>query len=423
MTSFRAIAERMDPEFPSNSLRGLLAQHVESFDGTRPSEPSSLREICARHERSESISLLFQNTFLIIAGQAKVVCDYLWPMKDTTLYSKEAFRADGIDSRLPLIAARLAQSEYDILALSEVFTDNVLDPILNAARSNGSLSDFRQGPMNSGVLPDIPLPLPPCPPSLIFPHAPGIPKLRVPLGDSGLLTTTRRHSIIDSEAVAFDNAGSFIRDIDSYSSKGVLKTAIDVGPGIISIFSTHLYNGGDWIEDPTEEQKDAVKLDQIQQLVGMVQLEQRTYPERVCIVGGDFNRQGNDLMDERYLEFVRLMATAGLSDLWVERAKDASGTVSLGPTSISASTRDLEETRAQCPVSRDGGTTCNEQMTVANGSRIDYVFVQSPVPEHTITVDYRRPLRVYMEASPTVEGLSFLSDHFGLDVQLYVNPR
>jgi endonuclease/exonuclease/phosphatase family metal-dependent hydrolase len=427
--TMQQIADRMDTDFPATSLKALLQQHRNTFEGGISRRPHSLRNLCQRHDGPETISIFFQNTYLLTAGEIKIGCQYPWPIPDTFPITITASKKPAIDERAPLFGQKLAEARYDIVALSEIFSDSVLDKLTDAWLKVDGLSRREQGPSALGI-PDLPLPLPvpTCPP-VPTPGGPvfGVPILRGELGNSGLVTLIRRHPVIDVAKHRFTNTGSPTKDIDFFSSKGVLKVTVNIGVGVISVFSTHLYNGGDSIELPTEAHRDAVKLSQFKEIRDMVLAEQHQHPDRLCVVGGDFNRDGTVLIEPRYTALMALMQEANLADAWADRARKPNGDVIPGVTDIPEDNQ--TNTRVRCSAGPDPDldpTHCKEEGSQAGGGkRIDYIFVQRPASTHTFDIDFQRPRRVVFELpTPTADGgLRYLSDHLGLEIQIFARAR
>ena len=417
-TSLNEIAQIMDTEFPEVSLAGLLSQHRLSFSGGAESRAVSLGELCERHEASTTIKLLFQNTFLLTAGDSRIACTYKF-LPDIVIQDFSVSSKPAIEQRAPEFGRKLADTGAHLVALSEVFKDEVRDDLLDGWRSSAPLAQWDQGPAAQSGLPDVPLPFPLCPPNLVGIPLP--PVLQAELGNSGLLTVVRQHSVVDVARVRFDNAGHVLRDIDALSSKGVLKVSIDIGVGVLSIFSTHIYNGGHSILEATEDHRDSVKQSQFEQTASMIEEEQRLHPERVCILGGDFNRDGSDNSDVRYQRLAAIMSGAGMRDLWDQRATDEVGNPTNGSTSIAET--DITETRRLCPVTARSDIYCDERVTNSGVGRIDYIFVQTPTVTHTFDIELQRPRRIYFEMDSPIEGMRYLSDHLGLETVIFARPR
>lgn len=416
----RAIAERMDTEFPAMSLRALIDQHPPLGTGS-----PSARALCDWHDDSQTLHLLFQNTFLLTLGEVQIGCDYpIGPF--LPLYTVDLGGKPAVPERARQFGCRLAEAGYDVVALSEVFKDDVRDNIIAAWEARAPLAGWQQGPSHPGRPPDLPLPHP-CPPSPVPPHIGGHAAVRGEYGNSGLLTMVRRHPVVDVDVTRFREIGSPLHDSDALAAKGVLKVSLDVGAGVVSVFSTHAYAGGGFgagellgVPQP-DDFKDAVKRAQFRQLAEFVKQEQTDHPERYCIVGGDFNRDGHDVTDSRYRELLDIMRSAKLYDLWYHRAIDPTGAVTYGPTTIAE--KDTESTRARCAVGPRSDRHCDERAPSEPGERIDYVFVQAPDPAHTLEVAFQRPRRAFFEMDPVEEGMAYLSDHLGIEAVMYVRPR
>jgi hypothetical protein len=60
--------------------------------------------------------------------------------------------------------------------------------------------------------------------------------------------------------------------------------------------------------------------------------------------------------------------------------------------------------------------------TADTGGRIDYLFVQRPLPEHTFRLDVSRiRRRPFQRPLGPGDSQPFLSDHLGLEVTLFIS--
>jgi len=424
--SIWTIAERMDTEFPPRSLRTLAGQHRPRGVGDEWRPSASLRALCDWHGDSQPLHLLLQNTFLLTLGEVQIGCDYpIGPF--LPLHTVNLPVMPAVPERSRQLGRRLAEAGYDVVALSEVFEDDVRDDVIAAWEARAPLAGWEQGPSHPDRPPDLPLPHP-CPPSPVPPHIGGTAAVRGEYGNSGLLTMARCHPIVDVDVTRFREVGSPLHDTDAYAAKGVLKVSLDVGPGVVSVFSTHCYAGGgipailDYVDIKLPDGfRDVVRRAQFLQLAEFVKQEQAEHPERFCIVGGDFNRDGHEVTESRYRDLLDIMASANLHDLWAFRAIDPTGAVTYGPTTIK--TEDTESTRVRCAAGPRSDRHCDERAPSEPGPRIDYVFVQAPDPAHVFDVAFQRPRRVIFEMDPVEERQAYLSDHLGIEAVMYVRPR
>jgi endonuclease/exonuclease/phosphatase family metal-dependent hydrolase len=225
--------------------------------------------------------------------------------------------------------------------------------------------------------------------------------------NSGLLSVGLNKSFGSSTSYRFQNRGDLLKDADYYSAKGVLKTVIGVNVGQIDVYSTHLYNGGDFIADVTEEEKQQVKLAQVTELLEFVNTS--SSPSNVSIIMGDFNIDGIDLESEFYQEFISRMNAAGFDDICVQRCLDADRNIIIQPTS--------NTNNNICEVE---GNFCNELTTsISEGAtRLDYIFIERQNDSHSFILDYTRPRRVSFPNTEISPDMNFLSDHLGLEIIL-----
>lgn len=276
MTSFREMAERMDPVRPPDRIFGgeragdplqrsrgaddgladLDAKGLRELHRFRPGnedDAASFRTVCARHENGTSHRLLFYNTWLM------------------TGFKRTIAEAPDIPARAREIGMAIGESGHDIVALSELFEGDERNAILDGIREFRSDVTSELGPEH------------------------GVDK------SSGLCTITAGRPITRMDRIEYSNEGVRDRDADAWANKGVLLTEVDLGPGRVDLYSTHLLSGGG-IEEariatgvatagaseliPDDSHRE-IRDDQLAQAVRFIQ---RTHaPENVVIFGGDFN--------------------------------------------------------------------------------------------------------------------------------------
>ena len=169
----------------------------------------------------------------------------------------------------------------------------------------------------------------------------------------------------------------------------------------------------------TGSERAKIRSAQIRELLRFVK-DQRD-PRNVVVVVGDFNIAGppggplEDYQDHESLR--REMDKHDMIDLWLER----NGTP--GPTS------DIKIRGKKICSFKPGERLCDDQKPsratgqAAKDGRIDYIFVEKQKPRHSFVLDVTRPRRVHFKRPKTTEGLAFMSDHIGLEVDLIASKK
>jgi exonuclease III len=274
--------------------------------------------------------------------------------------------------------------------------------------------------------------------------------------------------------------GPFV-DADRWSCKGVQLTLVHLeGIGTLEVYSTHLYSGGDMIEElfgkevkPTSLEKAQVREAQIAELARFIQAHHD--PGRVAIVVGDFNVAPSErdcwvpdadlkgihrwtpgelgdrhrgLRDqlrkiEDGLEFDDWYSLDMFKDAYPSwyANKDSNGNpIPADPEDWGHTNRSGEKGfvtfDAYCPASaaaargfpnpEPGDYYCDESFapwSEATGNRIDYVFVQCPVAAHDYYLDVSRIRRRPFARTGSWNSEPCLSDHVGLELTLFATPK
>lgn len=329
------------------------------------------------HRRNSDHSLLFWNTWLLdgILG----------------ISAKPQYKA-----RAKEVGRAIERTGYDIVALCEVFDADEREAVKRGF-VDGSV-DSRMGPeggcleVSSG--------------------------LHTLLPDDG----SEAMNIVSSDKTVYNEDGQEVRDADAFSRKGVLHTEIDVGPGNIDLFSTHLLAGGGlgfletlfgWLsrDVPDRVQREA----QVDELTSFV--KGKTKNENITVVAGDFNIEART---EEYISTIGgMMEELDLYDGWLRHGSGGSG-----PTNSSGLTAgcDIDDT-AGLPYRCRGGDR-------DKGKRIDYIFVEEPKPAHSFELDVagmeratfwrgkKDQERFYADDSQRVPN--YLSDHIALELNFDV---
>jgi endonuclease/exonuclease/phosphatase family metal-dependent hydrolase len=409
--------------------RGLAQLHRWSPAERAAGEHRSLRRMASRHgSDSTRARLLSYNTWLI----------------DPPLGIE---KPPDREERIGEIGRALDAGRFDVMALCEVFKKRDGEAIRNDL---GFTVDSERGPGASGV--EI---------------------------SSGLQSMVRSPflEIVSSETLVYRTAGG---PPDSLAQKGALYTEIDLGPGKIDLFLTHMYAEGADEDDGLSSAREM----QTAELGNFIQAQRK--PKNVVIVVGDFN------VDSRKNEYRRLLKmlhsrTRGhirvsvgptitgaptpvgadvpfdfelrLHDLWLTRGSRFGATAAPGE----GPDRPPQFERI-CAVDDEG--YCDDAETQLRGEpktpsdgipgyRLDYIFVEEPTDDHSFHLDVTRvrrrpfwrgpgfPKAAFSHVEefprptvPIIDGLlqpvdellereipHYLSDHLGLEVTLIASPR
>lgn len=240
-------------------------------------------------------------------------------------------------------------------------------------------------------------------------------------------------------------------DADHWARKGIQRTLVDVGFGFIELYSTHLYSGGDMPDElcfffggpPEEEEKRNVRKAQIDELAQFVA---RTHdPRNVAIIAGDFNvgileRAG---LLERLgwvdgLIFDDWYSLPVFTEVYPKAYPDGSP---CDPAQLGHTSRDGENDtfdahckysdKLEAPVHSQHDYYCDERIPPdvepngnVKGERLDLILIQRPVMSHTFNLDVSRiRRRAFKRFGEHPQSRSFMSDHLGLEVSLFISPR
>jgi len=428
MTSFDDIANFMDPVVPPRSLVALAAMH--RWPGGESPTVISFRDICERHrDRTRHLKTLFYNTWLLPGVTLETYCQAIKKRLKTELarIAEKPIR----QVRAQEIAESLVANEYDIVALAEVFDLEIINLITNIVSEDVDQLSQELGPEPDGVISSVSvgaevlglLPIPglleilgaSCPP--FFSRRIGAEPI-----NSGLMTLGINRTLSNPMSMIYENRGNPLKDADYWSSKGVLRVEIPTSVGIIELYSTHNHAGGglDVTGSPSVEDRNTVRRSQYQALREFI--EESRDPRNICVVVGDFNRNGMDLSDDPEYQFlISEMGHVGLEDLWVSRARDEFNKPNPQPTVLRRN-NPLGWYREE--VCRLDGSYCDDLAvpetfeTEQRPGRIDYIFVEQQTAEHSFILDVTRPRRVPFSKDPITEGIEHLSDHVGLELTL-----
>ncbi|MDH4369642.1 MAG: hypothetical protein OEV99_07320 [Nitrospira sp.] len=407
-TSLRQIASTMDPLAEKQSsiqLSSVLKQH--RWPPGVPASNRGLREVIRRHSQCASIRFLSYNTYLL---EAHITLPD--PFPDVRLTAKPALHA-----RAREIGQRVV-SEYDFASLYEVMQGKQRNEILAAWG--------------------------PSPPDNFFGE---------PL--SGLFTVSQKFKIGRREIYTFRKKGkevtidALLKDVvisldsDFYADKGVMFTEIVTPFGIVEVYSTHLMFGGglpkaaqdaintlvpfgDHISPSSPSERFSIQMIQLDELIEFYKQHHRQ--ENVAIICGDFNIDGANV--DHFLQLKNRLAAIRMKDAW------ADGPFINNLAGGQTARNDDDDTKPQevnfdnvCTELTNGKDYCNDAQSPKHPlppecvGRFDYIFVEDPHPLHRCDLDLSRVRRRQFRRSQPSESQSFLSDHLGLETQLFVSKR
>jgi hypothetical protein len=242
------------------------------------------------------------------------------------------------------------------------------------------------------------------------------------LEGSGLLDIIKGYPVIERRAMAYSARGDQF-DVDYWGNKGVLLTRVDVGHGVIDLFSTHLFAGAtnilsdilDAAKMPNEwkstsADKAAVRAAQLEELASFIGRWHPRNSPNIAILAGDFNIGADS---DEYNHLKTIMDALGLRDEWLYQRVQVMHEDPRGYTSgTEAGTFSLDE----------DGVFCNDpDPSQVKKGRIDFVFTEQPRPEHAFNLDVTRfRRRPFLRAGKRDK---YMSDHMGLDATLIFSSR
>jgi endonuclease/exonuclease/phosphatase family metal-dependent hydrolase len=369
----RRAAERNTREplgLASHPEKGVAQFHRFSGAAREDGDHRSLRATMERHRSGSTHRFLFLNTYLL---------DGVFGLAAASEYEQRARE----------IGTAIADGDYDVVGLCEVFDVDERRPLVERLRRGYDAVDTAAGPNDWYRM------------------------------SSGLYTVaTGDRSITDRAAVEFEHNAGFER----LAAKGVLYTEVDLGGGhAIDLFVTHLHHGD---AETRQGQREQV----------LRTVEHCSSPENVTVVAGDFNVDSRMEATDRpeYPALLDRMADLGLEDVWLTRGGPVGGTYH------------QQDYDAICPLAdRPGdGHYCDDYHTpgdprdtsVRPGYRLDYVFVERPTADHSYDLDLPRVRRrpfwrgeddpdTFWDDPRSQEGPHYMSDHLGLETEFRVTPR
>ncbi|WP_459191930.1 endonuclease/exonuclease/phosphatase family protein [Halosimplex sp. J119] len=290
------------------------------------------------------------------------------------------------EQRAKELGQRLGEDGYDIVGLAEVFDeeqDLVETNYLDAVDSGETVSG---------------------------PEADGGEK------GAGLFDLVSGPTVTDQATLEYEAepSGNFTY-VDAHVGKGVNYAEIDLGPGKIDLFTTHLVTGSllPWA-DSGDEDIPALREQQIEEMGDFV--DEQSSAEAVTVVAGDINVAPGDGAYDALTSFT---ADAGLYDVWEEHGTGHGGTED-NAIFDGCDFDPADAPPAYCP---------NDDA----GERIDYVFIEESQSSHAMDLvveDVRRrvfwrelapPAQFYVDDDE--EEPNYLTDHVGLDLSLSVTSN
>jgi hypothetical protein len=278
---------------------------------------------------------------------------------------------------------------------------------------------------------------------------------------AGLLVFSPTFSISDGETYTYARAGvtrqtvggcdfGMAVDSDLWARKGIQRTLIDVGNGVVELYSTHLYSGGDmpgWLSsifggEPTDQEKKDIRAAQLKELAKFVAAKH--VPSNVAVIVGDFNIPAAELAglisvlnDTSGLIFDDWYALDMLTEIYPRKPPSGPDPhPEVGHTNRGESTPTFDTICSVFPQNKTappfgssaasliapGDFFCDETVAPAadpTGNRIDYILVQRPIIEHPFNLDVSRIRRRAFRRSGKNEPEFFMSDHLGVEVTLF----
>ena len=292
--------------------------------------------------------------------------------------------------------------EYDLVALCEAFTPFTRQQMLQTAEAQGRRLEHAAGP----------------------PRDPGVGRLG---GGLFSLCMGGGRRLMRAAWSPFKKQGDPLRDGDAWATKGVLLVEVDLGPGVVELYSTHLFSGNDLLASRrrvlrlawprlSSDQLLALRLSQVDDLLAFYRAQHD--PRNVALVVGDFNLSAQE--PECLEALVSRMARVNLRDAWPypgrRRPPPRGDTHATGGGGRSSRLEWLGPTDA-------GGYLDDGVPSPRPVDRIDYIFVEDPSPRHTFNLDLTRIRRRTFPREPRKPGGErYLSDHVGLETTLIASP-
>ena len=458
LPSLRTLTTLLDPVRPPGTLRELV--RLYRWPANEPPNPLSLRSLLERHNhpQAKSARLLWLNTELLrpIDLDLRALKAVFSAETSEQLKLPDQIHLAGV--AVPERAKEVGQligkrggNPYHVAALCEVYQSESVSSIKHEVvkMSTAQRVQAAEGPGKEAG------------PPLEF-HLPsvdvkgsGLPQdertIKLgslpPVTSSGLLTVTVDRPIVRQEREAFrvrghqPGADPDWLTVDQLANKGILLSEVDLGPGRVDLYSTHLYSGVIVATMKLGGAGSILKI-QAQQARQVAEFIDRTHKrQNVAMLMGDFNMAECDDnftdASRPYETLTSILRDFGrdrlqLLDLWSERVAsardctcDADDTQAIGYTWT-----DDENHNAVCT---PDGLYCDDFQTKPectkgdklhdNFRRIDYIFVEAPNAQHAFHLDFTRPRRRSLPRNPPTHGKNFISDHLGLEVTLLASPR
>ncbi len=253
----------------------------------------------------------------------------------------------------------------------------------------------------------------------------------------------RAHHTYEIKGKAYGWAGLRVSlDSDFYANKGVMLTEIVTPFGTVEVFSTHLMFGGGFgktIEDvintviigddlspSSPSERFSIQMSQVDELIQFY--KRQHHLENVAIICGDFNIDGSHV--DHFGQLKNRLAAIRMKDVW------ADGPFSNNLAGGQTARNDDDDTKTKegnfdnvCTELANGRDYCDDTRNPKHPpppecvGRFDYIFVEDPHPAHKCNLDLSRVRRRQFRRNRDTEGQFFLSDHLGLETQLFVSKH
>jgi endonuclease/exonuclease/phosphatase family metal-dependent hydrolase len=385
--SFKKIAAFMDPVIPPHRLRGEEQHDYDKSDESRwlqggATAKNSAANFGLYHSKSKGLFQVHQgnsNSFREIGERHVGIKSQYHKMLvyNTYLLNSLVKSAEDRVARSMDIGRMIGREGYDIACLCEVFDGDDGKRIKKNIDRYGGVWGQAFGPDSS--------------------------ILNISGGLYGLVKKEKYRNLIRNENKEFSDGGE---GADEFSNKGWLLMEIDLGPGILDVFSTHT---------DADVEDEATRKVQIGELIRAIKKRQNKYPDHITMAVGDFNVYSSNSEYKWFLE--AMLSNCSMRDVWLTRGGKASATHAFN--------------NRLCINSGPPDCACEDyNKNSYGGDRLDYIFVQDPKPQHPINIDMsrirRKPFPRHKpcgDLDPKRLAINFMSDHLGLEIEFVSSAR
>lgn len=465
--------------------RGLVQLHQWTPTQRSRGDHRSMRAVVDRHQAADGPSkhrFLFYNVYLARSLKIEGSLRFKDPIKSAAnifgFQSEVGFQESmgpepDVSDRATEIGRMLSADGYDVAALAEAWLerdkDRIRSEVQGVGRPPAGDPDQASGPSGDR--------------NLSATVDAGFGEIEIVItnntASSGLFTLLPGDDarITDWEFREFEAKGYALRDSTPYSSKGVLQTEVDLapnGPGRqrVDLFSTHLIAGntkvgnifGDifstvnpvlstaekhspadnlkekfrnaleqavekalGIDAGTKQSEELYRLSEVNELAHFVEEKQEANPENVSVVVGDFNI---DASSDGYSDLQQKLGDLGLHDTWPHRGGEIGGTTKIPQVCAFDGSGnaphycldDIGETENYEHYENYENYEEYREGVDSDAQRIDYVFVEAPTDDHTLTLDFSRIRRRPFPREDPGGEMEYLSDHIGLETEFVAHP-